>query len=73
MATAPLQLDDNALEEKIEDLLLRKQYRVLELLQELGDQGIGDSQVKEALAHLLHDNRIELTPNRYLHSLAVPA
>lgn len=50
-----------------------KQYRVFDLLQILGSQGYSDSDIKETIAQLLHEHRIELTSDRQLRSTAVAA
>jgi hypothetical protein len=50
-----------------------KQCRVLDLLQILGAEGYSDSDIKETIAQLLHEHRIELTPDRQLRSTAVAA
>jgi secreted trypsin-like serine protease len=51
----------------------QNQYRVLDLLQIMGNEGYSDSDIKDAIALLLHENRIELTPDRQLRSTAVAA
>jgi hypothetical protein len=50
-----------------------KQYGVLDLLQTMGDEGYSDSDIKGAIALMLHEHRIELTPDRQLRSTAVAA
>jgi hypothetical protein len=57
----------------IELLAPEKQYRVFDLLQILGSQGYSDSDIKETIAQLLHEHRIELTSDRQLRSTAVAA
>ncbi len=49
------------------------QYRVLDLLRIMGDEGYSDSDIKGAIALLLHEHRMELTPDRQLRSTAVAA
>lgn len=51
----------------------QKEYRVLDLLETMGATGYSDSDIKEAIAQLLHEHRIELTPDRQLRSAAVAA
>jgi hypothetical protein len=70
MASIELQPTDKAL---IELLEAKKQYRVFDLLQALGARGYSDSDIKETIAQLLHEHRIELTPDRQLRSTAVAA
>jgi hypothetical protein len=50
-----------------------RQYRVLDVLRTLGAEGYNDSDIKEAIARLLHEHRIELTADRQLRSTAVAA
>jgi hypothetical protein len=70
MASNGLPPTDTALIKLLES---QKQYRVFDLLQTLGAQGYSDSDIKETIAQLLHEHRIELTPDRQLRSTAVPA
>ncbi|HEY4049951.1 MAG TPA: hypothetical protein VGM27_24065 [Acidobacteriaceae bacterium] len=49
------------------------QYRALDLLRIMGDEGYSDSEIKQAIAQLLHEHRIELTPDRQLRSTAAAA
>jgi hypothetical protein len=50
-----------------------QQYRVFDLLDLLGAEGYSDSDIKETIAQLLHEHRIELTPDRQLRRAAVAA
>jgi hypothetical protein len=51
----------------------QKEYRVFDLLQTMGSDGYSDSDIKETIARLLHERRIELTPDRQIRSTAVAA
>lgn len=46
--------------------LRKKEYRAIDLLQILGNEGYSDSDIKQALSHLLTERCIELTPQRLL-------
>jgi hypothetical protein len=46
--------------------LRQKEYRPLELLQLLSDSGYASSDLKLALALLLHDGHVQLTSDRIL-------
>ncbi len=47
-----------------------KEYKALELLEELKKSGIGESEIKEAVAYLINDHQVELTPERRLRAIA---
>lgn len=51
----------------------KKQYKVLDLLQIVGERGYSDSDIKEAIARLLHERQLELTSDRQLRSIAAAA
>jgi hypothetical protein len=51
----------------------QSQYRALDLLRIMGDEGYSDSEIKQAIAQLLHEHRIELTPDRQLRSTTAAA
>ena len=55
------------------ELLQRKDYLPSELLRALLERGRTESDVKEAVAQLLHAQELELTPTRYLHAVAAAA
>lgn len=55
------------------DMLREKQYQPSELLRELLKKGYYESDVKEAVAQLLHDQQIELSSSRQLSAVAVAA
>lgn len=52
------------------DLLHDQAYLPSEVIEKLLDAGYGESDVKEAVAQLLHDQELELSPDRRLHILA---
>jgi hypothetical protein len=39
----------------------------------LSDGNLSESDLKEAIAQLLHDDKLELTPDRHLHVVAATA
>jgi hypothetical protein len=51
------------------DKLRQKDYQAVELLQSLSKSGHGTSELKLALAHLLHEGEIELTASHVLRAL----
>jgi hypothetical protein len=55
------------------DLLRGNSYLPSELIEKLLSEGCGESEVKEAIAQLLHDHELELTPDRHLRVVAVAA
>jgi hypothetical protein len=65
---------ENTLVEPMEEVVLRelreKALRPVDLLDHLIKEGYTTSDVKLALAQLLHDGRIELTSERVLHAAA---
>lgn len=53
----------------VTELLSKQPYRPLDLLVELGKIGFHDSEVKQAIAQLLHEGSIELGADRYLRAV----
>lgn len=70
MATTAISPAGMALIKLLED---QSQYRALDLLRIMGDEGYSDSEIKQAIAQLLHEHRIELTPDRHLRSTTAAA
>jgi hypothetical protein len=60
----------DTLEQILLEKLQQKEYQPVELLQGLIKSGHGTSDLKLALAHLLHDGEVELTPNHTLRAHA---
>jgi hypothetical protein len=50
------------------DLLTDREYRPVDLLAELRKRGFSQADAKEAMSHLVHGQRVELTPDRILRS-----
>ena len=59
--------------EAVADELREKEFRPKELLYRLADKGYSDSDIKQALSEMLHEHRIELTPQRILKLSATQA
>ena len=55
------------------NLLQNGEYRPSDLVKLLLDQGFEESDVKESVAELLHDQQVQLSPSRYLHVAVVAA
>ena len=55
------------------NLLQKQEYLPSELIKKLLGDGLSESDVKEAVAQLLHDQALELRPNRYLHAATATA
>jgi len=47
-----------------------KEYRPSELLEALREQHLAESDIKEAVAYLLRDHQVEMTPDRRLRAPA---
>jgi hypothetical protein len=54
-------------------LLQGNSYFPSQLIEKLLSEGCGESEVKEAIAQLLHDHQLELTPDRHLRVVAAAA
>jgi hypothetical protein len=58
--------------EDVEDIVLRKvrdkEHRPVALLESLSEAGYSSAQLKLAVAQLLHEGQIELTPERLLRA-----
>ena len=57
-----------ALETLLERFQDHKSYKIFDLLDDMEQAGFNDSDVKEAVATLLHEHRLELTSDRRLRS-----
>jgi hypothetical protein len=61
MATAAVQVRTAVL-----NILRTQEYRPIDLIKALGDQGYADSDIKQALSQLLSEGLIQLTAQRIL-------
>jgi hypothetical protein len=48
----------------------KPEYDALDLLKCLKSKGMAESEIKEAVAYLINDNQIEMTPDLHLRSIA---
>jgi hypothetical protein len=66
VATLPIQ-------KAVADALREQRCRPIALLDRLAKEGYTDSEIRQALSEMLHEHRIELTPQRILQLSATPS